>query len=131
MICLDDGRMVACLKTGRATSSTPGSQKGILWNRGNSEAVPLAHWQYGNAHRKNRSREGFLDPGFEYPQPRKNSRVFFMPVKHSPFSSDSIGIDAKGKDGVTKHVFSVINPQGCTVSPLKVPTEEEPFHDVV
>jgi PPK2 family polyphosphate:nucleotide phosphotransferase len=41
------------------------------------------------------------------------------------------GIDAAGKDGVIKHVFSGINPQGCTVSPFKVPTEEERLHDIL
>lgn len=41
------------------------------------------------------------------------------------------GIDASGKDGVIKHVFSGINPQGCVVSSFKVPTEEEQRHDIL
>jgi PPK2 family polyphosphate:nucleotide phosphotransferase len=39
------------------------------------------------------------------------------------------GMDAAGKDGVIEHVFSGINPQGCTVHSFKAPSEEELDHD--
>jgi PPK2 family polyphosphate:nucleotide phosphotransferase len=39
------------------------------------------------------------------------------------------GLDAAGKDGVVKHVFSGFNPQGCTVTSFKTPTAEESRHD--
>ncbi len=39
------------------------------------------------------------------------------------------GIDAAGKDGTIRRVFSTFNPQGCTVTPFKVPTPEERGHD--
>ena len=39
------------------------------------------------------------------------------------------GIDASGKDGTISHVMSAFNPQGCTVSSFKVPTEVERAHD--
>jgi len=39
------------------------------------------------------------------------------------------GIDAAGKDGTISHVMTSFNPQGCTVSPFKVPTAEELAHD--
>lgn len=39
------------------------------------------------------------------------------------------GMDAAGKDGLIKHVFSAINPQGVQVQSYKVPTEEEISHD--
>lgn len=39
------------------------------------------------------------------------------------------GMDASGKDGVIEHVFSGINPQGCTVHSFKAPTDEELDHD--
>jgi PPK2 family polyphosphate:nucleotide phosphotransferase len=39
------------------------------------------------------------------------------------------GIDAAGKDGVTKHVMSGLNPQGCVVHAFKAPTPEELEHD--
>lgn len=38
-------------------------------------------------------------------------------------------MDAAGKDGAIKHVMSGINPQGCDVTPFKVPSAEELDHD--
>ena len=38
-------------------------------------------------------------------------------------------IDAGGKDGTIRRVFSGVNPQGCEVTSFKVPTEEELAHD--
>jgi PPK2 family polyphosphate:nucleotide phosphotransferase len=39
------------------------------------------------------------------------------------------GMDASGKDGLLRDVFSRMNPQGVQVKPFKVPTEEELSHD--
>jgi PPK2 family polyphosphate:nucleotide phosphotransferase len=39
------------------------------------------------------------------------------------------GLDASGKDGTIKHVFTGLNPQGCRVSSFKVPTPVELAHD--
>jgi PPK2 family polyphosphate:nucleotide phosphotransferase len=39
------------------------------------------------------------------------------------------GLDAAGKDGVVKHVMSGVNPQGCSVSAFKAPSNEELSHD--
>jgi PPK2 family polyphosphate:nucleotide phosphotransferase len=39
------------------------------------------------------------------------------------------GLDAAGKDGTIRHVMSGVNPQGCTVTPFKVPSKEEAAHD--
>ncbi|GER88594.1 hypothetical protein KDW_27560 [Dictyobacter vulcani] len=39
------------------------------------------------------------------------------------------GMDTSGKDGTISHVFSQVNPQGCTVNSFKVPTPEEAAHD--
>ena len=39
------------------------------------------------------------------------------------------GLDSAGKDGVIRHVFRGMNPQGCVVSGYKQPTEEELGHD--
>ena len=38
-------------------------------------------------------------------------------------------LDAAGKDGAIKHVFSGINPQGCQVTSFKSPSTEELDHD--
>lgn len=39
------------------------------------------------------------------------------------------GMDASGKDGAVREVFSAVNPQGVKVKSFKVPTEEELAHD--
>ncbi len=39
------------------------------------------------------------------------------------------GMDASGKDGTIKSVFSAVNPQGVEVHSFKVPTELEASHD--
>jgi len=38
-------------------------------------------------------------------------------------------LDSGGKDGTIRHVMSGVNPQGCRVTPFKVPTAEEADHD--
>ena len=38
-------------------------------------------------------------------------------------------MDAGGKDGAIEHVFSGVNPQGCSVTSFKVPTHIEAGHD--
>ncbi len=39
------------------------------------------------------------------------------------------GRDASGKDGAIRKVFSTVNPQGCSVTSFKVPSEVERSHD--
>lgn len=39
------------------------------------------------------------------------------------------GMDAAGKDGTIRRVFSGVNPQGCRVTSFKVPTAHEDAHD--
>jgi PPK2 family polyphosphate:nucleotide phosphotransferase len=39
------------------------------------------------------------------------------------------GMDASGKDGITRNVFAHVNSTGTTVFPFKKPTEEEFAHD--
>lgn len=39
------------------------------------------------------------------------------------------GMDASGKDGLVRDVFTSMNPLGVQVKPYKVPTEEELSHD--
>ena len=39
------------------------------------------------------------------------------------------GLDASGKDGTIRRVFTGVNPQGCYVASFKVPTPEEAAHD--
>ncbi len=39
------------------------------------------------------------------------------------------GMDTAGKDGTIRHIFDGVNPQGCNVTPFKVPTPIEARHD--
>jgi len=39
------------------------------------------------------------------------------------------GLDAGGKDGTIRHIFTGVNPQGCQVTSFKEPTPEELEHD--
>jgi PPK2 family polyphosphate:nucleotide phosphotransferase len=39
------------------------------------------------------------------------------------------GLDAAGKDGLIRHLFSGVNPQGVSVAAFKKPTEIEAAHD--
>ena len=39
------------------------------------------------------------------------------------------GMDAAGKDGTIRHIFTGVNPQGCQVTSFKVPSPEELQHD--
>jgi PPK2 family polyphosphate:nucleotide phosphotransferase len=39
------------------------------------------------------------------------------------------GRDAAGKDGTINHVLGAMNPQGCSVTSFKVPSEKEAAHD--
>jgi PPK2 family polyphosphate:nucleotide phosphotransferase len=39
------------------------------------------------------------------------------------------GIDAAGKDGTIRHVFTGVNPQGCRVTSFKPPNDVEAAHD--
>src|SRR5690349_7057690 len=38
-------------------------------------------------------------------------------------------MDAGGKDGTIKKIFSGVNPQGCNVTAFKAPNDEELAHD--
>jgi PPK2 family polyphosphate:nucleotide phosphotransferase len=55
-------------------------------------------------------------------------RVFYADARHALLIVLQ-GRDASGKDGTIRKVFSAVNPQGCTVSSFKAPTELELRHD--
>ncbi len=61
-------------------------------------------------------------------------RLFELQRRHAADASRGLilivqGIDASGKDGVVRRVFSGVNPQGITVTSYKAPTELERRHD--
>jgi PPK2 family polyphosphate:nucleotide phosphotransferase len=39
------------------------------------------------------------------------------------------GMDTSGKDGCIRHLFSGLNPEGCTATSFKQPTQQELAHD--
>jgi PPK2 family polyphosphate:nucleotide phosphotransferase len=55
-------------------------------------------------------------------------RVFYADARHALLIVLQ-GRDASGKDGTIRKVFSAVNPQGCTVSSFKAPTDAELHHD--
>lgn len=55
-------------------------------------------------------------------------KVLFAEEKHSILIILQ-GLDASGKDGTVRTIFSGINPLGCQVHSFKKPTEEEFAHD--
>ncbi len=59
---------------------------------------------------------------------RELQAVMYAEKKHSLLIVIQ-GMDASGKDGAVKNVFSGVNPMGCLVKAFKVPTDEEKSHD--
>lgn len=55
-------------------------------------------------------------------------KILFAEEKHSILIILQ-GVDAAGKDGTVRTIFSGINPLGCNVYSFKKPTEEEFAHD--
>jgi PPK2 family polyphosphate:nucleotide phosphotransferase len=55
-------------------------------------------------------------------------RILFAEEKHSVLLILQ-GVDASGKDGTVRNIFSGINPLGCQVHSFKKPTDEEFAHD--
>ncbi|MFN0276670.1 MAG: polyphosphate kinase, partial [Chitinophagales bacterium] len=58
----------------------------------------------------------------------KLQNVLYAQGKHSLLIIMQ-GMDASGKDGAIREVFSGINPMGCKVQSFKKPTEEEMKHE--
>lgn len=57
--------------------------------------------------------------------------LLYLMFAHNKYSLLIIlhGIDASGKDGTVRHIFSSANPQGLKVFSFKKPTTEESRHD--
>ncbi|WP_066757124.1 PPK2 family polyphosphate kinase [Crocinitomix algicola] len=55
-------------------------------------------------------------------------RLLYAEQKHSVLIVLQ-GLDAAGKDGAIRSIFSAVNPLGCKVHAFKKPTEEEFGHD--
>ncbi|MEX2153817.1 MAG: PPK2 family polyphosphate kinase [Gemmatimonadaceae bacterium] len=55
-------------------------------------------------------------------------RVFYADGRYA-FLIVLQGRDASGKDGTIRKVFTAVNPQGCSVTSFKAPTDNEQRHD--
>lgn len=91
-----------------------------------------------------RVRLGEIDPGFVagFPSPEaalplvrasvqridQLSYTMYAEDKHSLLIVLQ-GIDASGKDGVVRHLFSAVNPAGCRVVEFRQPNHEQLRHD--
>jgi len=68
----------------------------------------------------------------EFKQLRKQiaelQNIFYAEQKHSLLIILQ-GMDTSGKDSTLRHVFTSINPQGCSVKSFKTPTELELKYD--
>ncbi|MFZ3231428.1 MAG: PPK2 family polyphosphate kinase [Pseudobdellovibrio sp.] len=62
---------------------------------------------------------------------KKIYNLLYLMFAHNKYSLLIIlhGIDASGKDGTVRHIFSAANPQGIKVFSFKKPTLEESRHD--
>jgi PPK2 family polyphosphate:nucleotide phosphotransferase len=58
----------------------------------------------------------------------EQQRILYAEARHAVLIVLQ-GRDASGKDGTIRKVFTAVNPQGCTVTSFKVPTELEQRHD--
>ena len=59
---------------------------------------------------------------------RENQHILYAQSKYSLLIVLQ-GMDASGKDGATKAIFSSVNPQGVSVTSFKKPSEVELSHD--
>src|SRR5438045_2567195 len=59
---------------------------------------------------------------------RELQAVMYAEAKHAVLVVLQ-AMDAGGKDGAIRHVFSGVNPQGCSVTSFKQPSQAELAHD--
>lgn len=90
--------------------------------------VALSHWDT-SFHGKHDSHEKALPEIAEHVN-RMSKLQYLLYANHDHALLIVLqGLDAAGKDGVVRHVFSGVNPQGCMVTAFKAPTEAELGHD--
>jgi PPK2 family polyphosphate:nucleotide phosphotransferase len=80
-------------------------------------------------HGKHDSREEALPEIQKYLQKMDELQYLMYAEKKHSLLVVLQGLDAAGKDGVVRHIFTGINPAGCVVSDFKQPTPEELGHD--
>jgi PPK2 family polyphosphate:nucleotide phosphotransferase len=80
-------------------------------------------------HGKHESKEKALPEIQEYLQKMEQLQYLMYAERKHSLLIVLQGLDAAGKDGVVRHIFTGINPAGCVVSDFKQPTPEELAHD--
>jgi PPK2 family polyphosphate:nucleotide phosphotransferase len=84
------------------------------------DPADTAGWKQGDAFDKSLQRNLSRLEDLQYLMYAENRRALLIILQ---------AMDAGGKDGLIRHVITAFNPQGCTVTSFKVPTEEEAEHD--
>jgi PPK2 family polyphosphate:nucleotide phosphotransferase len=80
-------------------------------------------------HGKDESHENALPEIQKYVEKMQQQQYLMYAEKKHSLLVVLQGLDAAGKDGVVRHIFTGINPAGCVVSDFKQPTPEELAHD--
>ncbi|GLV58886.1 hypothetical protein KDH_57140 [Dictyobacter sp. S3.2.2.5] len=100
----------------------------LLWKVPEGEHVKLKKYDPGYVHpsfKHDEADEALAQLGREIDELQE----LLSAAQHHSLLMVLQGMDTSGKDGTIRHVFSNMNPQGCSVTSFKVPTPEEAAHD--
>lgn len=113
---------------GRAGEVRRMSKKQDCWKVTKGGEFDLANYET--------SVEAIYDDKSDYKKRIKKARKEIDELQRLMYAHDRYGMllifqamDAAGKDGTIRHVFSGVNPHGVSVHPFKRPTSEETDHD--
>jgi PPK2 family polyphosphate:nucleotide phosphotransferase len=90
--------------------------------------IRLKHFDPGY-HGKDESHENALPEIQKYVEKMQQLQYLMYAERKHSLLVVLQGLDAAGKDGVVRHIFTGMNPAGCVVSDFKQPTPEELAHD--
>lgn len=100
----------------------------LLWKIAEGETVKLSKYDPGYTH-PHIKHENANDALGKLDQQLSDLQELLSAAQHHSLLIIVQGMDTSGKDGTISHVFSHINPQGCSAYYFKVPTAEESAHD--
>lgn len=100
----------------------------LLWKVAEGETVKLSKYDPGYTHPQIKH-EDADDMLAKLDQQLSDLQELLSAAQHHSLLIIVQGMDTSGKDGTISHVFSHVNPQGCTAYSFKVPTAEEAAHD--
>lgn len=89
------------------------------------EHIDLADWNPGDTSQYDGNKQEGKDRGLKLTDRLEAlQELLYAEHKHKVLIILQ-GMDTSGKDGVIRHVFEGVNPQGCRVASFKAPTMEE------